>query len=97
MIFGVQRRRPLGAYRSGYPLKPRIGEGLISNLDSPRTDPQLATEGIYLNSFRIALPVAFPAARRPTRFLVGGRSVWPEKETTKRSIGKDLAIPESHQ
>jgi len=24
---------------------------------------------IYLNSFRIALPVAFPATRRPTRWL----------------------------
>ena len=24
-------------------------------------------EALYLNSFRIALPVAFPAARRPTR------------------------------
>lgn len=24
-------------------------------------------EAIYLNSFRIALPVAFPATRRPTR------------------------------
>jgi len=29
-------------------------------------------EVIYLNSFRIALPVAFPATRRPTRFPVGG-------------------------
>ena len=24
-------------------------------------------EGLYLNKFRIALPVAFPATRRPTR------------------------------
>jgi len=27
----------------------------------------LAIEAIYLNSFPIALPVAFPATRRPTR------------------------------
>ena len=24
-------------------------------------------EGLYLNNFRIALPVAFPATRQPTR------------------------------
>ena len=38
------------------------GNRQLSNLDVTCR----AMEAIYLNSFRIALPVAFPATRRPT-------------------------------
>ena len=36
-------------------------------------------EAIYLNNFRIALPVAFPATRRPTRMTkaIHGLVRWP--------------------